>query len=533
MIHAGASHPEAQVEAMDHHIERMERLLGQRAEGKVHWVRGKVFGSLPGAGGFCLFGVAVGTAPGSQELGPDGLAFTDRHEVAHWAISRFFKPYQVLPPTALIEGWAESQSGYSQSRLYGQALSCRQAQTWLPLSRLVIPGEDILYSRVYRQGGVLVDYLLDRYGGPSFFALYHGCTSAGFDADCKRLLDRRLDELEIEYTRHLDETIAKYGSLQQWQLVELRCGPSIDPVKWRQLVQKCVDAQRVLAGRYVQGRLKAQTAVRSLIHPEDDGVDQSDYALSGPFAFGVQSRNTWQSITLARPDTTWDLYREMPQTSWHQQHVHDRGDAYRSTLQVVRGAIGDLSAPSLLMYDDWAVVDPAHSSVTELTEYVEAGRPLVRITLEEPREVNGPRIYQSWLLAADQEYVPLSMELAISAMIVRCAYTYEQIDGHPFLKQRDVNWLSKDGRLPREESTVVKERNRGPVAEDEFTLRALGVKEAEIVQIDAAEQALLRAAFMERTPRWRSTLVYWPAGWAGLALLLGLTVTWGPARKRR
>ena len=205
MIHAGASHPEAQVEAMDHHIERMERLLGQRAEGKVHWVRGKVFGSLPGAGGFCLFGVAVGTAPGSQELGPDGLAFTDRHEVAHWAISRFFKPYQVLPPTALIEGWAESQSGYSQSRLYGQALSCRQAQTWLPLSRLVIPGEDILYSRVYRQGGVLVDYLLDRYGGPSFFALYHGCTSAGFDADCKRLLDRRLDELEIEYTRHLDD----------------------------------------------------------------------------------------------------------------------------------------------------------------------------------------------------------------------------------------------------------------------------------------------------------------------------------------
>ena len=96
MIHDGIADAHTQVEAMDRHIERMEKLLGRVTEGKCHWVRGRILGRQ----GLCLFGVALGSTPGSGAVGPDGLTrWTATRWL--WTISWLLQAYQVFPP----RGW--------------------------------------------------------------------------------------------------------------------------------------------------------------------------------------------------------------------------------------------------------------------------------------------------------------------------------------------------------------------------------------------------------------------------------------------
>jgi len=83
------------------------------------------------------------------------------------------------------------------------------------------------FAGLYALGGAFVDYLLIRFGGPTFFDLYHGITSNDIDAACRRVLGVSLEELEEGYTRHLNDAIAAHGSLAQWRLEELRRGPDV------------------------------------------------------------------------------------------------------------------------------------------------------------------------------------------------------------------------------------------------------------------------------------------------------------------
>src|SRR5262249_34923717 len=148
-------------------------------------------------------GIALGGEPGAHGCGPDGLTSLDRHEVAHWAINGLLSPYQQTPPPILIEGWAEAQSGYSPSELYSHAARYREDGFWVPLKELILPDHEDFGLRIYHQGGVLVDYLLARHGGPAFFALYNDCTALTFESDCRRHLNQDLEDLETAYVQHL------------------------------------------------------------------------------------------------------------------------------------------------------------------------------------------------------------------------------------------------------------------------------------------------------------------------------------------
>ena len=73
----------AQVAAMDRHVRALEARLNRKIPGRIHWVRGPMFGIGPRA----IIGMCMGTRPGDESPDAEGLCTTDRHEVAHCVLT--------------------------------------------------------------------------------------------------------------------------------------------------------------------------------------------------------------------------------------------------------------------------------------------------------------------------------------------------------------------------------------------------------------------------------------------------------------
>src|SRR5262249_32520687 len=96
----------AQVAAMDRHVGALEARLNRKIPGRIHWVRGPLFG----IGRRAVVGMCMGTRPGDESPDAEGLCTTDRHEVAHCVLTGQCAA-GFAPPTVLTEGWAQANQG--------------------------------------------------------------------------------------------------------------------------------------------------------------------------------------------------------------------------------------------------------------------------------------------------------------------------------------------------------------------------------------------------------------------------------------
>ena len=193
----GVAEPEADLEAMERHVARLEALTGTPLRGKIHWVRG----GLLGRGRMALCGLALGSerGPAAWDAKRDGgWPSLDQHELAHAVLHQRYKP-ETDPPTLLVEGWAESQSGPDAPRLARRALDSRAFRR---RSLRALVGPD-WYHRIgapsYDVGGAFVDFLLRRHGVAPCLELYFGCTEETFPEDVRRVYGRDLEALEEEF----------------------------------------------------------------------------------------------------------------------------------------------------------------------------------------------------------------------------------------------------------------------------------------------------------------------------------------------
>jgi hypothetical protein len=525
MIHAGMPDAQEQVEAMDRHVERMEQLLGHEVTGKVHWVRGGLFGR----GGVCFWGIALGGQPGDRPRGPDGLTSLDRHEVAHGVIDSFIKPYQAPLVPILVEGWAESQSGYRRSSLYGGAAQSREENSWVPLKELLLPGREDFGLRIYTQGGVLVNYLLSRYGGPSFIAFYHDCTANTFESDCRRQLGLDLDELETACTQHLDKINAAHHPLVQWRLEEIPCAPGVDPGKWQAFVRSY--GATLQPARELSARFTVLVNSKSPGPPLQEDDWQIAFALSGPFAYRMEKGSATQSISLADPSACWQIRRTGPEQPWvAEARSAASGSAYFSLLGWLRRDVADWLKPSGLNANFWGLVDADLATVTELAQFEEGGKLRLRLTIELPPRRPGLPRRKTMILAVDQAFAPLRTEEQIiftHEATTRIRWEYQATERQPVLRKQFGDVMGPDGQLVRAFSAVIKDFKFGPIPPDQFTLESLGVNESEIMQpADADSSAATQTSWQKRLPRWL-------AGWLLCCLLTGGFLTWLAFRAQR
>lgn len=240
LFHDAAEMPQAQLDEIDRHVERMDKLLGRAPQGNIHWIRGEVFGAGAEPGGWSVRGLAIVTHPAA------GVQDIDRHEVAHAVIERHAGPLAV-PPTVLIEGWAESQSGYRPGLLAYRAQRRRGRGQVLSLRELT----GRRYARgdwpVYEFGGALVEYLLDEYGGPKFLELYSTCRPETFGEDCRRVLGVDVDTLERQYWEFVDKRVRESAADLINPLLDVPLADGVDRDAWNAFARQYPDARRALA----------------------------------------------------------------------------------------------------------------------------------------------------------------------------------------------------------------------------------------------------------------------------------------------
>jgi hypothetical protein len=198
--------PNKDLAAMDRYIATLEGATGRPLRAKIHWVRGEVFGRRQ----FAIRGLVLGSSqsPANWDTADHPLHLSvDRHELAHGVIYQL-QPPDADPPTLLIEGWAETQSGLLPQKQAEFALKSRRL--WREHAG-VGPATSYLreltgtawYRRVdgavYSVGAPLARYILKKYGSDRFLRLYFACRPGQFADACEAELGIGLDNLESEF----------------------------------------------------------------------------------------------------------------------------------------------------------------------------------------------------------------------------------------------------------------------------------------------------------------------------------------------
>lgn len=233
--------PHALLLQLDEHISRMAQELGQQpSSAKVRWLRGSALGLT----GHSVIDWAI--CDGVEET--DAISYLDRHEAAHATITCLSGADQ-NPPALLAEGWAEYQSADRVAQLRYLA-SPDGVAARAPLAELVNRDWYLqMDGPVYWEGGPLVRYLVERFGGPTFFELYRGVREETFACDVERILGIAWPQLEADFWEWVDVEAAKLppdapgegvngkgvtDDRPAWQAVEL--GKGFDPKHWRTIV---------------------------------------------------------------------------------------------------------------------------------------------------------------------------------------------------------------------------------------------------------------------------------------------------------
>lgn len=439
MFHRDCPAAAEQTAAMDRHLDRMLALLGRPARGKAHWIRG----SLWGRSGYYFQGLSMSDPSESQaELQPDdldGLANVDRHELAHFAIEQLCD-HSHRPPYLLVEGWAESQSGYPAGELARRAMRDRECGAELSLAELT---GDAWYCRdqgpVYTQGGPLVDYLLRTYGGPKFFELYTTCRPQTFAEDVKRVLGVDLDQLDRDY----------------WADIERRCPPF--EIRLRGALEQLPLDEQVDAEAYREFAREFSAACAAREPPQDgvcevtltDEIDEGETTprrveqrvliiRDGP-RLGVF--NHWDSFDEAiatGPQGSFRLRREQGAESWREFGSTFAPLARLHHLATIDQCGRHWQGQSAIAFDVSEIVELKRAGwrVTGLERIVRDERPLVELTLKreppEPGRVNVQTYRflpeQGWLFDGHESFPPSN---APEAMRTVSQMLYEVLPGAP------------------------------------------------------------------------------------------------------
>jgi hypothetical protein len=236
MISCRAADQRRDAEAMDRFVGSLSNdVLGAPLRTRVHWVRASSVLRTDDLRGLALRSVALGNVGPPTRFVVDSrdgpipalsttmtpqdevarLDHVDRHEVAHAVLNQYLSTSSDVP-ALLFEGWAEAVAWLSEQRQLrvflsptdGRApLTVVRVRSFAPtLKELVSPGSYHLHQGLaYGIGGLLVRFILDRYGARAFIHLVNDIQPSNTDEACRRAIGVGLSELDRLFWSHLEE----------------------------------------------------------------------------------------------------------------------------------------------------------------------------------------------------------------------------------------------------------------------------------------------------------------------------------------
>jgi hypothetical protein len=462
----------AQVAAMDRHIEALRaRLGGVHTTRRVHWVRG----SLMGIGGHAIYGMCMGSRPGEQPAGPDGLTWLDRHEVAHCVLSSFMPP-SIDPPSVLSEGWAQANQGDDEKAVAVRAWESRERGESIPIREMAGPA---WYNRhhgpAYLQGAALVNHILRKHGPAKFMALYRSCRPTTFAQDCQRILGVSLFELDSAYWADIKQTVGDEATPAA-KLRALQVRPPVTTAAWNAFLDEYLAAASSLIAPYDHVDMTIErTSSDTDLHGKPETVTyQHRYRRSGE---RIALRGIFPNsgvACLATPERSFIAHRREGQASWEivDRPREDPALSYRR----VTGRIAEIepfcteAAMLLALAGETRFLTSASSlAVTRLERFTEAGRPFLRVSIEDTASNPARWRKTTVVLAADDRLAVRSSDLVLpGGSEVREDFTYARDAGVPILRSYRHQVVGPDGKM-RDGSTTVLERRFGAVPGSEFT----------------------------------------------------------------
>ena len=518
-----------ELDALDRHVERMERVIGQKCQCKVHWVRGPLLGcgsvKRGDDDGLYCRGIALASRLGAAGEDPGALAYVDLHETAHFVIHHLCER-SAQAPALLVEGWAESQSRMKPAELAVSAWQRKQRDAALTLAELV---SDDWYGRplgpVYDQGGALVDYLLRTYGGEKFFKLYSTCRRNTIAADCRRILGVTLEELDRDYWQDVERQVA--GPEAQRQIQPLRCAQladGVDPALWEEIVSSHWDAYERARKLFQQARLKVdERRGQSFEHYRELTSD-------GPHTrtverVGREGKIVNTNVSVVSAEQSFRLQRQGNGSAWT---TAERGPIGKPRFDFVLGRDStrsplDIVELSYIADGGWRRLTRRQDcTITSLTPVNESRRTLWRVEFAAcSRNEEGWRPVPrrgSFLLAPNQnwavqefEYKELMPGQPHDGPQSRVTLRYGPMtNGVPRLEEEREEMLDHRGVVIGNTTTQISDLYFEPTPLEEFTPESFGVRAQELTDpaptpwlVKAAPAACLIALGLGGTLLWR------------------------------
>ena len=480
MISAPAADASEQVAAMDEHVRQIEKRLGRSIEGRVHWARGPLFGMQ----GKAIVGLCMGTRQNEAFSVEEGLDYVDRHEVAHCAIHAFCPP-SIQPPTLLVEGWAEANSGHDPGWLAARAWEYHEGGTWRSLRELSDPHWSGRFFRsVYVQGAPFVNYLLDEFGSEKFLELYTTCRRATFAEDCQRVLGMSLDEIETGCLAEIERLVYESGSDQMRRLAQMTLAPSIDRAEWLAFLDAYLPAAQRLLAVYDYSRQTIQW------QHEFVDVDGQIYhrsrqwksIRSGEYLRLLVKYDNLDRVYLAHPQNSLSAKRTSEEKPW-QLRPSDNSTAqlaYRQTRRRINASEYHRTVATILLSEDFPVRSISNGLVlADWQSYRKADESLIRLRFENRRPRESLRWRAATFVLAEDDCFALrwkEVEYAgdSGSAVSRTELAYDRHNGLPVFRSMTTTQRSSSGSESKTVWRVI-ERDFGPTPEEEFTAeRVLG-----------------------------------------------------------
>jgi hypothetical protein len=386
MIYDHCADPEADVAEMDRHIDQVGKTLGRSLPTKVYWVRG----GLLGIRGVSLVGTAVCSIEDPSERKAGRLSYLDRHETAH-NVFHDQLPATACPPTVLYEGWAESQSGEPLHERARELLEKRGGRRLARSARQLLSPE--MYGHggweVYFQGGLLVDFLVRRYGGEKFFELCATCRPETIADDCQRVYGADLDELDDLFWGDLrDRAYGKRQNRQKSISAELglpESGPNDESAR-QEFLQRYPKEVEKLKEAYRHVRMAAVAKWEAPKRPGVASLRERRFEIvrDGDRVRLTRREDEWTSIEVATPQQCFYLAKKAGDARFETRWARVGPSAgHRSTLEEIRAVNPELGAPYQLPWID--VLERMRSpcfTVTRAVPSQEGSRRLVKVYFE-------------------------------------------------------------------------------------------------------------------------------------------------------
>lgn len=193
----GVSDPVGDMRAMEEHLVRMEQLLGRGQREPIHYVRGPAFGFRA----MRLQSVAL-----SNHASP--ATWFDRHELAHSFLYQFYER-GTAPPTLLLEGWAMAMDGERDvpaSRALVARRAMKAADPGVECLRWILGPERYGWANEPCEAiaPAFVQFVLARYGGKRFLALYNSIRPDRVEEAFRDSLGSGLSEVERRFWEYAE-----------------------------------------------------------------------------------------------------------------------------------------------------------------------------------------------------------------------------------------------------------------------------------------------------------------------------------------